>query len=179
VTGCDISEWQLPGSVNFNQYAFVIIRTSHGVTEDKHWRAHFNNAVNAGKPIGFYHYLEQNPAPENQANFFRGLTDFLSAAQVHFGWWCDAEEGWITAPLVDRFRSAVHLPTCGLYSSLSLFNGPLKPYMHFALNWVPLYPGWFLQPGWEMPDHILTQTGSNPIDTNEIEPAQPYPAAWQ
>lgn len=179
--GCDVSENNgvVPTST-LAGYEFVIVRTSHGLVEDKTWRHNFNNAVTAGCQVGFYHYFEQTATPEDQARFFAGLTNFLTAQQVFRGWWLDAEEGWVDDILVDRFRSAAHLPTVGLYSTLSLFNAKLKSYLHFGLNWLPLLPGWKLEPGWQMPDHILTQVGQQGgLDYDIAAPAQPYPPAWE
>ena len=177
--GGDLSEHQDPGAVRYAGARFWIIRASHGLTQDLHWRAHFDNAVNAGCAIGLYHSLEAGASPEAQADYFRSLVGFLTAIQVAAGWWVDAEEGWVTTALVDRFRSRVELPTCGLYSTLSLFNTTLREYLHFGLNWLPLLPGWFLEAGWAMPDHILEQRGQFAgVDVDVVLPAQPYPAGW-
>src|SRR5579872_4373194 len=126
--GGDISEWQLPGTVDFASRDFWIIRASHGTTEDRHWREHFNGCVGAGKPLGLYHYLEHD-VPENEASFFHGLVGFLTADQVHLGFWLDVEEGQ-PAGDVDRFRAWVRLPWVGVYSNLNGFNNNLRDYFH-------------------------------------------------
>lgn len=177
MTGLDLSEWQRPGTVNLSAVEFVIIRASHGMTEDKHWREHFNNAVAAGKPIGLYHYAEHY-VPENEASYFHGLTGFLTAEQCAMGWWLDLEEGQ-DGTWADRFRAWVRLPTCGVYANLSAFNGPLRTYMHFGLNWLAWPSAPYVPPGMAVPDHILRQTGqANGVDTDEKKLAQPMPAAW-
>ena len=177
-TGIDISEWQAPGSVNFGPYAFVIIRTSHGMTEDKAWRLHFNAAVAAGRSIGLYHYAEHN-VPENEASFFHGLAGFLTPEQCRMGWWLDVEEGQ-DSTWADRFRAWVHLPTIGVYSNLAGFNGPLRAYMHFGLNWLAWPSAPSVPAGYAVPDHILRQTGqAGGVDTDVMQPAQPMPLAWQ
>jgi len=178
VAGVDVSSWQAPGSVHFAAVDFAIIRTSHGLTEDTGWRAHFNAVVAAGKPLGLYHFAETTSSPEAQADYFHGLAGFLSAAQVHMGWWLDVEQGQ-DGSWVDRFRSRVALPTIGLYSNLAGFNGGLAPYQHFMLNWLAMPAGVVVPAGWRIPDHILVQTGQFAgVDVDVVEPAQPYPGAW-
>ena len=184
--GCDVSEWQAPGSVDFAAYEGIIIRASHGTTEDLHWRAHFNAVVAAGKPLGLYHFAEEAPTPIIQANYFRALVGFLKPAQARGGFWLDAEPTEAPAPWagpdsgwVDTFRANVSLPWCGLYSNLSLFNGQLKAYSRFALNWLAWPLGTVLEPGWTVPTYILRQTGVvNGVDQDQMVAAQPYPGAW-
>ena len=177
MNGIDVSEWQAPGSVDFTAADFAIIRASHGTTEDRHWREHFNACVAAGKPLGLYHYFEK-ATPEAEASFFHNLVAFLQADQVHRGFWLDSEEQR-PASDVDRFRSWVRLPWCGLYSNLAGYNGPLVAYQHFALNWLAMPDGTTLPPGWAIPDHIMRQTGiRGGIDQDVTLPAQPYPPAW-
>lgn len=176
MTWCDISEWQAPGSVDLSRYDGVIIRASHGTTEDRHWRDHFNNAVRAGRQLGLYHYQEHG-VPENEASFFHGLVGFLHPDQVRGGFWDDVEEGQPSSS-VDRFRAWVRLPWCGVYSNLAGFNNNLREYMHFGLNWLAMPDGTVVPSGWSVPDHILRQSGQNPIDVDVISAAQPYPGAW-
>lgn len=178
-TGIDVSEWQAPGSINYSApgIGFVIIRASHGMTEDRHWRQHFNDVVAAGKPLGLYHYMEHN-VPENEASFFHGLVGFLAAEQVAMGWWLDVEEGqsW---QQVDRFRSWVALPTCGVYANLGAFNSNLLPYLRFQLNWLA-WPDAPNNPhGYAVPNHILLQSApAFGVDWDTSQPAQPYPGFW-
>lgn len=173
----DISEWQDPASTDYNVAAGYIIRTSHGLTEDRHWRDHFNRTVWANKPLGLYHYFEHDP-PEDEADFFRKLVGFLAADQVHLGFWLDSEEGRGSGD-IDRFRQSSRLPWCGLYSNLDGYNNHHREYLHFGLNWLALPTGTVLPAGSEMPDHILVQTATvNGVDVNETTPIQPYPAAW-
>jgi hypothetical protein len=177
MSGRDLSEWQDPATTDYATPDFFIIRTSHGTTEDKHWREHFNNVVSHGKPLGLYHYLELG-VPENEASFFHELVGFLSSDQVHYGFWLDVEENQPSSS-VNRFRAWVHLPWVGLYANLSSFNSNLREYMHYGLNWLAMPTGTVLLPGWEMPDYILRQDGTvNGIDDDVRMPAQPYPNAW-
>jgi len=171
--GIDCSEWQQPGSINFAAVDFAIIRASHGMTEDKHWRAHFNACVAAGKPLGLYHFMEHG-VPENEASFFHGLTGFLTADQCHLGWWLDVEEGQSWRD-VDRFRAWVNLPSIGVYANLSAFNSNLLPYLRFQLNWLawPDYPN--NPAGYAVPNYIIRQST---LDWDETFPAQPFPKAW-
>ena len=175
--GIDCSEWQQPGSINFAAVDFAIIRASHGMTEDKHWRAHFNACVAAGKPLGLYHFMEHG-VPENEASFFHGLTGFLTADQCHLGWWLDVEEGQSWRD-VDRFRAWVNLPSIGVYANLSAFNSNLLPYLRFQLNWLawPDYPN--NPAGYAVPNYIIRQSApAFGLDWDETFPAQPFPKAW-
>lgn len=177
MSGIDISEWQLPGTIDFSGVDFVIIRTSHGITEDKHWRSHFNSVVAAQKPLGLYHFMEHN-VPENEASFFHGLVGFLNSSQVAMGWWLDVEEGQ-SARDVDRFRSWVNLPTIGVYANLSAFNTNLLPYLRFQLNWLA-WPDYPANPaGYAVPNYILRQGApAFGLDWDTKLPAQPFPFAW-
>lgn len=179
MSGIDVSEWQAPGSVNFAAAGidFVIIRASHGTTEDRHWREHFNAVVAAGKPLGLYHYMELG-VPENEASFFHGLVGFLTAEQVAMGWWLDVEEGQ-SAQAVDRFRSWVALSTIGVYANLSSFATTLATYQRFQLNWLA-WPDYPANPsGYPVPNHILRQGApAFGVDWDTKLPAQPFPDAW-
>lgn len=54
--GCDISTFQAVGT-DISGFDFVIIRSSYGVGEkDEKMDAHAQNALKAGKLLGFYHY---------------------------------------------------------------------------------------------------------------------------
>lgn len=176
----DVSVYQDPAKTDYTSADGWIIRVGHGLSEDPQWRNHFNNTVAASKPLGLYWFLELMD-PVAQARQFHNFTAFLAAEQVQLGWWVDSEWGQ-TSQFVDQFRASVQLPTCGVYGTLSGFNGPMKEYLHFQLNWLALPPGWRLEPGWMMPDHILEQTGqegSPPVDVDVPRPAQPFPVAWQ
>ena len=184
---CDVSEWQAPGSVDFAKYDAVIIRASHGTTEDLHWRKHFDDTVAAGRRVGLYHFAEEHPSPAAQASFFHGLVGFLKPPQVWAGFWLDGEpnnddgDPWAgpNSPWVDQFRSAVALPWCGLYGNLSSFNTRCQAYMHFGLNWLAMPIGTTLPAGWAIPDHVLVQAGTvNGVDQDLPTVAQPYPGAW-
>lgn len=179
--GGDLSEWQIPANVNFASRAFWIIRASHGVTEDKQWRGHFNACVAAGRPLGLYHYLEAtNPAAaEAEAVFFRGLVGFLRPEQVALGFWCDSEVDGQSEACVDAFRAACELFAVGVYSNLAGFNERLPGYEHFGLNWLAMPTGTTLPAGWTVPDHVLLQDGlKDGLDHDVLLPAQPYPSAW-
>lgn len=182
LVGADVSEWQPPGSVRFAGLDFCIIRVSHGLTEDTAWREHLFACTAARTPTGFYHFLEPGPSAGEQADRFRGLCGSLPPEVARYAWWLDAEpyQGWEPSEGdVDTFRAEVRLSACGLYSTLGLFNGPLRGYLHFGLNWLALPSGAHLLPGWTMPDHVLTQLDQwDGIDVDVMGPAQPYPAAW-
>jgi hypothetical protein len=178
----DVSHWQPAGSVNFAAYDGAIIEVSHELVEDPLWRVHFNAVVAAHRPLGLYHYAGSSPQAE--AEMFFGLVGFLAPAQVHGGYWLDAEDGQDNV-WVDEFRSAVRLPWCGLYSNLAGFNGPLVAYQHFGINWLAMPTGTVVPEGWTIPDHIMVQTRQDltlvngiKVDVDEILTAQPYPGAW-
>lgn len=178
--GCDVSEWQTPGTVDLQVVDFCIIRCSHGTTEDRHWRSHFNNVVQAGKPLGLYHTGE-GFTPQAEASYFHNLVGFLRPEQVHMGYWLDNEgnnpvvNGW----WMDSFRSWVRLPWVGVYGNLAMFNNMGVSYKHFGINWLAMPTGTQVPPGWSIPDHILLQDGiQNGVDHDVVQAAQPYPPAW-
>ena len=177
---CDVAaRYQAPGTVDFAKYDGVIVQASHGTVEEVGWRAQVNEVVAAGKILGLYHFAELGPSAAAQASFFHGLVGYLKPAQVRGGFWVDVEVAGLNSAWVDQFRSAVALPWCGLYSDLSMFNGPLLAYQHFALNWLAFPFGTVVAPGWSIPDHILVQTGVvNGVDQDLPTVAQPYPGAW-
>ncbi len=106
--GRDYSEWQDPNDPRIYVTDFGIVRTSHGLTADKHYIQHTENLLKAGKPYGFYHTLESsNVAAE--ARFFSSLV--LNHAHS-FGTWLDAARGDIPPSLIstftfDTFRSII------------------------------------------------------------------------
>lgn len=156
--GVDVSEWQLPGTVDFSQYDFVIIRTSHGLTEDKHWREHYNACISSnqtgGKPahIGFYHYSESGD-PRQEASYFK----FLAETVPHsFGQWLDVETGQ-SAPYVDAFRNVWDT---GVYSNWWGFSNAMGGlYNRFERNWVA-----WLNPGGPPMRWLLMQVGQQGTD---------------
>ena len=72
IDGIDISSWQTPGSINFSQYSFVIIKASEGVSiTDKYHEQHYETAAAKGLLTGFYHYAhpEYNTARAEASHF--------------------------------------------------------------------------------------------------------------
>ena len=79
--GCDVSRYQ-KNSVNFNNYDFVIMKASEGVSlKDAYLDIHYDTLHGAkdGKPdknklYGFYHYARpEYNNPEEEAAFFLSL----------------------------------------------------------------------------------------------------------
>lgn len=60
LVGIDISHHQAPNEINWdevkNKVDFVIVRTGHGVSNDRHYESHYKNCVQKNIPIGMYHY---------------------------------------------------------------------------------------------------------------------------
>jgi hypothetical protein len=175
----DISEDQNLADIDFASADGWIIRAGTGqynLREDYIWRGAFNECVKAGKPLGLYWFAGGSPSME--ASFFHGLVGFLSPEQVRLGFWLDAETGQ-DAGYVTQFRAACQLPFCGLYGSLNNFNTDYPQYLHFGMNWLAMPTGTVVPSGWEVPDHIMVQTGIvNGLDANEVLSALPYPPQW-
>lgn len=78
--GVDISSWQSPGAVNYNQYDFVIIKASEGKNSkdpglDRHLSGLFGTSdptPQKDKCYGFYHYARPDlgNTPEQEAKSF-------------------------------------------------------------------------------------------------------------
>ena len=60
LVGIDISHHQAPNEINWdevkNKVDFVIVRTGHGLSNDRHYESHYKNCVQKNIPIGMYHY---------------------------------------------------------------------------------------------------------------------------
>ena len=69
LSGIDISHHNK--ITNFNDYDFVIIKATEGVTyTDKNLEKNCQLAKNQNKLIGFYHFLSEKTEPEEQAKHF-------------------------------------------------------------------------------------------------------------
>lgn len=87
--GIDVSSWQNPGSINYKEYDFVIIKASEGVNYvdpglDRHLTALFGTTdptPQKDKCYGFYHYARPDlgNTPEAEAK------DFLSCISSQVG----------------------------------------------------------------------------------------------
>lgn len=81
--GVDISSWQSPGSVDFGQYSFAIIKASEGRSvTDKYHAQHYANAMSRGLLTGFYHYArpEYNSAQTEAAHFLSVVGPYIGKA---------------------------------------------------------------------------------------------------
>ena len=70
--GCDVSSWQNPSDWNGDDFDFVIMKASEGVTiTDSKAASHYKKAQSLGKLTGFYHYArpEYNTAAK-EAQYF-------------------------------------------------------------------------------------------------------------
>lgn len=77
--GVDISNYQR--NVNYDAYAFYIIKASEGRTyKDPMLDTHYNNVARAGKLYGFYHYAR----PENNS-MVSEVNHFLNLVGAHVG----------------------------------------------------------------------------------------------
>lgn len=129
--GIDLSEWQQPGlnAPYLAGISFAIVRTSHGLTEDKHWRDWYNVLHAKGIQTGFYHFSEPSN-PTEEAHFFHDLTDGIPHT---YGNWYDLESGQ-DEHYADALRATYD---GGVYSNLDGFlNHMHGVYNRFDRNWV-------------------------------------------
>lgn len=90
LNGIDISHWNTPTRVNYDDPDFVIIKATEGCTySDPLQIVHAGNAVRREKAIGFYHYArpELNLRPVDEAeNFLKHLNGFIGKSVLALDW---------------------------------------------------------------------------------------------
>ena len=145
--GIDISEHN--GKVNLVQakaagYTGVIIKTSEGVTyEDSCFNYNYAEALRSGMKIGFYHYLKETSAPEDQAVKFHSLIKDKKIDIVPF---LDVEDNFKNNKAIDlvkrfisKWNSISNLPigiyTGNYYANENLSYAELKKYKLWVANY--------------------------------------------
>lgn len=173
--GCDISEFQTVG-IDLSPYEFAIIRSSYGVGErDKSVYKHADNALKAGKLIGFYHYAypDFGNSPEDEAETMLGAIEkYLGRCLIALDWEGKATDypaGWAMS-----FLDYVHAKT-GVTPLFYTFAAEAKrsKYKDIAAK----YPLWIAHWRTAAPDTgvwnninvPMWQWADNPIDQDIFE----------
>lgn len=91
----DLSEWQVPSSINYDTLAKnidgVIVRVQYGSAhEDKHYKTHIREFQKRNIPVGVYAWIRGI----NKADMEKEATDFYNRAKGFKPtfWWLDIEE---------------------------------------------------------------------------------------
>lgn len=89
IKGIDISHWNIPSRIDYDEPEFIIMKASEGSHyADPLMINHAGNAVKRGKAIGFYHYArpELNNPKDEAENFLRQLHGFIGRSILALDW---------------------------------------------------------------------------------------------
>jgi GH25 family lysozyme M1 (1,4-beta-N-acetylmuramidase) len=190
---CDVSHHQHVGSVDFSKYDAVYVRASHGRTPDETCVDHAKRVVDAGLPLGLYHFYEQDKDRTAQRDVFLSMLHAVKPtvmlAPAHDHEWNVAkgadgkyhavptevarhvEDGqWLAEEVAREFGQIV------IYTAPFFWRDTLK-----APAWMEEYSFWlahYTKPGWPsipatapptMKHWAMHQFQGSPLDTSVAE----------
>lgn len=143
----DISEWQVPSSINYDQLAKslsgVIVRVQYGSNYiDKHYKTHIAEFQKRGIPVAVYAWVRgiSNSDMEKEA------TDFYNRAKAYNPtfWWLDVEEKSMgdMRTGVEKYRAklkALGAKKVGAYIANHLYASFNLDTSKFDGIWIPTY----------------------------------------
>lgn len=139
----DISEWQVPASINYDTVAKnidgVIVRVQYGsLHEDVHYRTHIREFQKRNIPVAVYAWFRGNQDIKKQASdFYNRAKSFKPAF-----WWIDVEEKDITRAMTESYRAELKKLTngkVGLYIANHLYTKINPDVAKFDGVWIPTY----------------------------------------
>lgn len=187
----DISEWQVPGAINYDvlasQVDHVIVRVQYGSNyEDKHYKTHITELQKRGVPVAVYAWIRGVSIAdmEQEATIF-----YNRAKQINpTFWWLDVEEqsmGDMRAG-ANAFRNklkALGAGKIGAYIANHLYSQFNVEVANFDAVWIPAYgkdTGAFngTIPDHQCDLHQYTQNGrlngySGSLDMNRLTGTKP------
>ncbi|MGM0228709.1 lysozyme [Enterococcus sp. AZ091] len=143
----DISEWQVPSSINYDQLAKsvdgVIVRIQYGSNYiDKHYKTHIAEFQKRGIPVAVYAWVRgiSNSDMEKEA------TDFYNRAKAYNPtfWWLDVEEKSMSDMRtgVEKYRAklkSLGAKKVGAYIANHLYASFNLDTSKFDGIWIPTY----------------------------------------
>lgn len=162
----DISEWQVPSSINYDKLSkaidAVIIRVQYGSNYiDKHYKTHIAEFKKRGIPIAVYAWVRGSSLSDMETE----ATDFYNRAKAYDPtfWWLDVEEKSMSDMRggVEKYRAklkALGAKKVGVYIANHLFKGFNIDVSKFDGLWVPTYGA-----------NNGQYTGSNPTATSSYD----------
>ena len=143
----DISEWQPPVSINYDQLAKavdgVIVRVQYGSNYiDKHYKTHISNFQKRGVPVAVYAWVRGSSYSDMETE----AKDFYNRAKAYNPtfWWLDVEEQSMGDMRggCEKYRAklkALGAKKVGAYVANHLFSKFNLDISKFDGLWVPTY----------------------------------------
>ena len=139
--GCDVSSYQNPKLVNWDNFDFGIVRATFGTRPDKSTKSHVERIRDAHVACGLYHFFTVTEEPKDQVDAF---VNVLLNCEIGFG-------DILSAIDVESYTGHELSPKdCGpLHELIALLNGAVMIYLNasdFARlgspAWLLDYPLW-------------------------------------
>lgn len=143
----DISEWQVPGEINYDalasQLSHAIVRVQYGSNyEDKHYKTHIAELQKRGVPIAVYAWIRG----VSIADMEKEATDFYNRANQFNPsfWWIDIEEQSMGdmragANAYKNKLKALGANKVGAYIANHLYSQFNIDVAQFDAIWIPAY----------------------------------------